>query len=170
MQPRPAFFFAALIAAFCTPGLALGAEPPSLKPGLWEITRAGPPQQSERRQTATMCLDESVQAEMREFGMGVAKDLCTDNKRTFEANRLTVSAVCQMGPTKVTSRSVMTFTGNSSYHTEGSATYDPPMMNVSAAKFAVDAKWVGPCKPGQQPGDMTIDGGQTINVKSFMKK
>jgi hypothetical protein len=169
MQPSPTAFFAASIVALCAVGTALGAEPPPLKAGLWEVARAGS-QQPDRRQTTMMCLDESVQAEMREFGMGVAKDLCTQNQRNFEGNRMTTSAVCKMGQTTITSKSVMTFTGNTAYHTEGSATYDPPMMNMKETKFAVDAKWIGPCKPGQQPGDMTLDTGQTINIKSFMKK
>jgi hypothetical protein len=169
MHPTRTAFFAAQIAAICAAGPVLGAEPPPLKSGLWEVARAGA-QQSDKRQTTMMCLDESVQADMREFGMGVAKDLCTQNQRTFDGNRMVTSAVCKMGQTTITSKSVMTFTGNTAYHTEGSATYDPPMMNVKEAKFAVDAKWIGPCKPGQQPGDMTLDTGQTINIKSFMKK
>jgi hypothetical protein len=36
--------------------------------------------------------------------------------------------------------------------------------------MSVDARWVGQCKSGQKPGDMTLDNGQTINVKSFMTK
>ena len=74
----------------------------------------------------TMCLDESVQAEMREFGLGVAKEMCSKSDRRVEGNRLTIDAVCKLGVTTMTTHSVMTFTGNTAYHTEGSATYDPP--------------------------------------------
>jgi hypothetical protein len=117
-----------------------------------------------------MCLDESVQADMREFGLGVAKELCSKSDRRVEGNRLTIDAVCKLGATTMTAHSVMTFSGNTAYHTDGSATYDPPMLNLSESKSSIDAKWVGECPPGQQPGDITLESGQKINIKSMIRK
>ncbi len=37
-------------------------------------------------------------------------------------------------------------------------------------KSTVDGKWVGACKPDQQPGDIVTETGQKINMKSMMKK
>jgi hypothetical protein len=158
------------IAGLCGLALACGAlaaEPPVLKSGLWEVARGGS-QQPERKSLTTMCLDESVQAQMREFGMGAAKEMCTQSERRVEGNRMTVTATCALGPTTMKSSSVMTFNGNTSYHMDGSATYDPPMMNMKESKTSLDAKWVGACKPGQQPGDVTLENGQTINIKQMM--
>ncbi len=158
------------IAGLCGLALAcsaLAAEPPVLKSGMWEVARSGS-QQPERKNLTTMCLDESVQAQMREFGMGAAKEMCTQNDRSMVGNKMTMTATCKLGPTTMKSSSVMTFNGNTSYHMDGSATYDPPMMNMTESKTSVDAKWVGPCKPGQQPGDVTLENGQTINVKQMM--
>jgi hypothetical protein len=70
----------------------------------------------------------------------------------------------------MTAHSVMTFSGNTAYHTEGSATYDPPMLNISKQNSSIDAKWVGACPAGQKPGDMTLESGQTINIKSVITK
>jgi len=142
---------------------------PVLKSGLWELSRSTS-QQPETKRMTTMCLDESVQAEMREFGLGVAKELCSKSDRRIEGNRLTIDAVCKLGVTTMTTHSVMTFSGNTAYHTEGSATYDPPMPNMSEAKSSIDGKWVGECKAGQQPGDITLESGQTINIKSMIRK
>ena len=158
------------IAGLCSLALAcsaLAAEPPVLKSGMWEVARSGS-QQPERKNLTTMCLDESVQAQMREFGMGAAKEMCTQNERSMVGNKMTMTATCKLGPTTMKSASVMTFNGNTSYHMDGSATYDPPMMNMTESKTSVDAKWVGPCKPGQQPGDLTLENGQTINIKQMM--
>ena len=58
----------------------LAAEPPVLKSGLWEVSRTTS-QQPERKSLTTMCLDESVQAQMREFGMGATKEMCSQNDR-----------------------------------------------------------------------------------------
>jgi len=149
--------------------LASAAEPPVLKSGLWEVVRATSQQPGQKRVT-TMCLDDSVQAEMRDFGMGMAKTMCSKNDRSFDGTRMTISSVCQMGPTTLSSRLVMTFKGNTAYHTDVSANYDPPMMGTSESKMSVDAKWTGPCKAGQKAGDMTLETGQTVNIKSFMNK
>lgn len=157
------------IAALGGASVAPAAEPPVLKSGLWEVV-ATTPQQAGHKQLTTMCLDVSVQAEMREFLMGAAKSMCTENERSFDGTRMVTTAVCKMGATTVTNKSVMTFKGNTEYHTEGSMTYDPPIMNMKESKLSSDAKWTGPCKAGQQPGDMTIEGGQTINIKSLMNK
>jgi hypothetical protein len=148
---------------------AFAADLPVLKSGLWELSRSTSEQPESKRMT-TMCLDESVQAEMREFGLGMAKELCSKSDRRVEGNRLIIDAVCKLGVTTMTTHSVMTFSGNTSYHTEGSATYDPPMMNMSESKSSIDGKWIGDCKAGQQPGDITLESGQTINIKSMIRK
>ncbi|MGH8712785.1 MAG: DUF3617 domain-containing protein [Casimicrobiaceae bacterium] len=148
---------------------AVAAEPPALKSGLWEVTRSTT-QQPEAKHLTTMCLDESVQAEMHEFGLGVAKELCSKSDRRVEGNRVIIDATCKLGATTMTTHSVMVFTGNTAYHTDGSATYDPPFMNMTDAKTSIDGKWAGPCKPGQQAGDITLESGQTINVKSMIRK
>ena len=158
------------IACFCLVAVdVFAADPPVLKSGLWELSRSTS-QQPETTRLTTMCLDESVQAEMREFGLGVAKELCSKSDRRTEGNRLIIDAVCRLGTTTMTTHSVMTFSGNTAYHTEGSATYDPPMMNMTESKSSIDGKWVSDCKPGQQPGDITLESGQTINIKSMIRK
>ena len=148
---------------------ASAADIPVLKSGLWELSRSTS-QQPETKRVTEMCLDESVQADMREFGLGVAKELCSKSDRRVEGNRLTIDAVCKLGATTMTAHSVMTFSGNTAYHTEGRATYDPPMANMSESKSSIDAKWVGECPAGQQPGDITLESGQKINIKSMIRK
>ena len=162
----------ALIVSFvglCTAGGACAADLPVLKWGLWEVSRVST-QQGDHKHLTTMCLDDSVQAEMREFSMGVAKEMCTQNDRRVEGNRMTVKATCKLGPTTMKTESVMVFSGNSAYHTDATASYDPPFMNMSESKSTIDGKWSGPCKPGQQPGDIVTETGQTINMKAMMKK
>ncbi len=148
---------------------AFAADLPVLKSGLWELSRSTSDRPQTKRVT-TMCLDESVQSEMREFGLGVAKELCPKSDRRLEGNRLVIDAVCKLGVTTVTTHSVMTFSGNTAYHSEGSATYDPPLLNVTEAKSTLDGKWAGDCQPGQQPGDIKLESGQTINIKSMIRK
>jgi Protein of unknown function (DUF3617) len=161
------------IAGLCAAGGAAfgtyAADLPVLKSGLWEVSRMTT-QQGDQKHLTTMCLDDSVQAEMREFSMGVAKEMCTQNDRRIEGNRMTVKATCKLGPTTMKTTSVMVFSGNTAYHTDATASYDPPFMNMSEAKSTIDGKWTGPCKAGQLPGDVVTETGETINMKAMMKK
>jgi len=145
------------------------ADLPVLKSGMWEVTRVST-QQGDKKHLTTMCLDESVQAEMREHSMGVAKEMCTQNERRIEGNRMTVKVTCKLGETTMKMQSVMVFSGNTAYHTDATASYDPPFMNMTEAKSTIDGKWSGPCKPGQVPGDIVNEDGKTINIKTMMKK
>ena len=167
MRPLPTLSCTAALLGLAFAGGALAAEPPVLKSGLWEVFRTTT-QQPDRKIQTTMCLDDSVQAQMREFGMGVAKEMCTQNPPNVEGNKMTVSATCKLGPTTLKSLSVTTFNGNASYHMDSSATYDPPLGSMADMKMSIDAKWVGPCKAGQLPGDMTLETGQTVNIKQMM--
>ena len=81
---------------------------------------------------------------------------------------MTTSANCDLGVTRMQSQSVMTLVGNTAYHTEAHATFDPPMNGMKESNTLIDGKHVGACKPGQQPGDMTLPGGQTINIRQMM--
>ena len=161
------------IAGLCAAGGAAfgtyAADLPVLKSGLWEVSRMTT-QQGDQKHLTTMCLDDSVQAEMREFSMGVAKEMCTQNDRRIEGNRMTVKATCKLGPTTMKTESVMVFSANTAYHTDATASYDPPFMNMSESKSTIDGKWTGPCKAGQVPGDIVTETGLTINMKAMMKK
>ena len=67
------------------------------------------------------------------------------------------------------SQAVMTLTGNDAYRTEAHATFDPPMNGMKESTTVLEGKHVGVCKPGQQPGDMTMPNGQTMNIRQMMK-
>ena len=69
--------------------------------------------------------------------------------------------------TRMVARSTMTVVGDTAYHIEGSSTYDPPFMGIKQATTTVDARHAGPCKPGQQPGDVVTAGGKTINIRNL---
>jgi len=161
------------IVASCVAGAAavhaFAADLPVLKPGLWEVTRVAT-QRGGKTRLVTMCLDDSVQAEMREYSMGVAREMCQQNDRTIEGNRMTTTSTCAFGLTTMKKTSVMVVSGNTSYHTDATATYDPPYMNMAKAKSTIDGKWTGPCKAGQVPGDIVNEDGKTINIKTMMKK
>ena len=68
------------------------------------------------------------------------------------------------------SRSVMKFTGNTSYRTEADASYEPPLMGMTKSHTVIEAKYVGACPAGMQPGDLKTSTGQIVNIKQLAEK
>jgi hypothetical protein len=161
---RIALGLACLAAAASVPA----QEFPKLKPGLWEVSMASARRDGQPPRLTMMCLDDSVQQEMYRMSTGMMSGMCSKHDIKVAGNRVTTQANCDLGITKMQSQAVMTLTGNVAYHTEAHATFDPPMNGAKESTTIIDGKHVGPCKAGQQPGDMTLPGGQTINVRQFM--
>ncbi len=160
---RVAIGLALLAVASTTPA----QEFPKLKAGLWEVNMTTGKREAPR--LTTMCLDDSVQREMYSVSTGMMAGMCTKHEIKIAGNKVTTIANCDLGITKMQSQAVMTLGGNTSYHTEARATFDPPLNGAKESTSIIDGKHVGACKPGQQPGDMTLPGGQTVNVRQLMK-
>jgi len=157
------------LAAFAA--IASAQEFPKLKAGLWEVnTTAVNPTSGKKDQPrlTMMCLDDSVQREMYTVSTGMMSGMCSKHEIKVAGNKVTTLANCDLGITKMQSQAVMTLAGNTSYHTEARATFDPPLNGAKESTTIIDGKHVGACKPGQQPGDMTLPGGQTVNVRQLM--
>jgi hypothetical protein len=160
---RAAIGIALLAAASATPA----QEFPKLKSGLWEVNMTTGKREAPR--LTTMCLDDSVQREMYSMSTGMMAGMCTKHEIKVAGSKVTTIANCDLGITKMQSQAVMTLSGNTSYHTEARATFDPPLNGAKESTSIIDGKHVGACKPGQQPGDMTLPGGQTVNVRQLMR-
>jgi hypothetical protein len=154
----------ALGSAIAAVALAAQAQDfPKLKAGLWEVNMTSGKREGQPPKLTTMCLDDSVQREMYRVSTGMMSGMCTKHEIKVAGNKVTTIANCDLGITKMQSQAVMTLTGNTTYHTEARATFDPPLNGAKESTTIIDGKHVGACKPGQQPGDMTLPGGQTVN-------
>ncbi|MCY1510598.1 hypothetical protein D9M68_449800 [compost metagenome] len=96
--------------------------------------------------------------------------MCSKQDLRLEGVKLVIDSVCKIGPTTATSRAVMTGDFSSAYRVESKSTYSPPLMGRTEGTSVVDAKWVGPCKPGQKPGDMVMGNGMKMNMLDAMAK
>jgi len=151
-------------------GLALPAiaqDYPKLKAGLWEMDRSGggPAPQMNRM---TMCLDDSVQKEMFDMGAGAMQGMCSKHEFKLSGSGGTGDFICDIGGSRMHSKSTMTLTGNTAYRTEIHTTYDPPFMGQTQTTTVLTARNVGACKAGQRPGDMVLPNGQTLNMRDAM--
>jgi uncharacterized protein DUF3617 len=175
-SPRVPRRFSSAVAALLlalTGVTAFAQDFPKLKPGLWEMERETdraapgpkPPASAER---TTMCLDESVQREMFDMAVGSMKGQCSRHDFKQSGNRLTGDFVCDIGGSRMHSKSTMVFDGNTAYRTEIDTTYDPPFLGQTKSRMVLRAHNVGACKPGQRPGDVVMPNGHTMNMRDLM--
>lgn len=148
-------------------GAALAQDMPALRPGLWEMNRDagdGSPQGNRM----TLCVDASLQKEMFEMGAGAMKGMCSRHEFHFAGKRGKGDFVCDMGGSRMHSTSTMVVEGDSAYRTEIHTTWDPPFMGRTTSDTVLTARRLGPCAPGQRPGDATTPQGHTFNLRDAM--
>jgi hypothetical protein len=154
----------ACIAFACT---ALAQEYPKLKSGHWELTITTSRANNAQPQKSTMCIDDALQKEMMSMGAGMSREMCTRNEFKRDGAKYIGSAECKIGESKIVSRSVMTLTGDTAYHTEINATYEPPFMGMKDSQTMLDGKYMGACPAGMAAGDFVGPNGQKFNVRNI---
>lgn len=171
----PATSLAAAIAAtaltLCTAAPAAGVtEFPTLKSGQWEMTTTSGAAGATPRK-ATICLDASTQKAMLDMSAGMQKEMCTRMDIRRDGSKFITDAECKLGESVVKSHGVMTMIGDAAYHTESSATFDPPLnKDLRETKTVIDGKYTGACRDGLRPGDMVTPTGQKINLNQIPQR
>lgn len=145
---------------------ALSQDTPKRKPGLWQqtVTTSGvavPPQ------TMSMCTDERTDALIT--ARAGENQKCEQQSVRREGGAYLVDAVCQSGKSTVRTRGRFTGDFSTRYAGELRSTFDPPMGGTKEISQTIDARWVGPCKPGQKPGDVVLEGMGGVNMNEIMK-
>src|SRR5690242_12879198 len=140
---------------------------PKRKSGLWEIETSsaanpGPPQK------AQMCIDQKSADALNEMGM--TKKICSKNDVRREGAAIISDSVCTVGSSTITTHSIITGKLDSAYKVDTRSTYDPPLNGMKEGAAMIQARWVGPCKADQKPGDMILPNGVKINVNDRPKQ
>ena len=138
---------------------------PKRKPGLWQqnMTTIGAPVPPT---SVTMCTDERMDKMMADRSEA---ERCSQQSVRRDGNAIVVEAVCTQQKTTVRTRGRFTGDFNSHYSGEMHSTFDPPMQGIKETRQKIEAKWLGPCKPGQKPGDVQVQGMGGMNVHEMMK-
>ena len=163
------------IVAGIVAGPAFALDFPARKPGLWEIqTQTGEATgkgASPGGGTHTMqqCIDAATDKAMRDMGQGMGKDMGSKQELRTDGGKLVMDSVCKIGNTVATSHAVISGDFNTAYRMESKSTYSPPLMGRAEGTSAMEARWVGPCKADQKPGDMVMPNGMKMNVLDMMK-
>jgi hypothetical protein len=140
--------FATLFAA-----QADAADAPRRKSGLWEMKTqmAGMPGQGPMQ----MCVDQ-------------ASDNVMQERAKEKVNCPVMDVSRSAGKVTITSDSVITGDFDSAYRNDMVVRYDPPQHGMKEMKMVQEARWLGPCKSGQKPGDVIMPGAQKFNMQEMM--
>jgi hypothetical protein len=164
--------FAAMLVAAASVALtampSFGDDLPKRKSGLWEIKTSSDAVKDEVR-SVHMCVDQKAD-NLTGAAASTAKQMCSKTDMQREGNRLTIDSVCKFGPTTAITHSVITGNFDSVYRIDTSSTYDPPMGAMKQSHATIDARWIGPCKTDQRPGDVILGNGVKININDTKGK
>ena len=163
---RLPLLLAAVLAA--TPALAL--DMPPRKAGLWEL-KMSMEGRSMPMQTFQHCIDAATDKAMNDVGGGM-REQCAKQDMQRSGNTITVDSVCNIGGATTTSRAVVTGDFNSAYTVKVSSKRDggPAIPGLPAeTNMTIEARWTGPCKADQKPGDVVMANGMKMNVIEMRK-
>lgn len=148
---------------------ALAADAPKRKSGLWEMSMQmdGMPSMGAMQQ----CIDQNTDNIMQHNAQKEKPD-CSVMDIKPQGNKVTMHSVCKIDGTTATTDAVFTGSFDSAYKGDMKIHYAPAMHGISDQKMAMEAKWLGACKPGQKPGDVIMpqmQGMQGMNINEMMK-
>ena len=153
-----------LVGGMVTAG-AIAGDLPKRKPGLWEVHTQmdGMPGSP----AIQMCVDRASDNLIEQRAKDKA-DCSTMDVKTG-AGRTTIHAVCRVEKSTMTMDGMYTGNFESGYKGDMKMRYDPPMQGMSETHLIQDAKWLGPCKPGQKGGDVIMPNAGKFNMNEMMK-
>jgi hypothetical protein len=145
---------------------------PKRKPGLWEI-RNGMQGRPMALGPIQICTDEKSD-NLMQLRADEAKQKCSVMEWKRDGDRITVNSMCKImeGQTAATT-AIFSGSLDSGYRGDIHISYDPPIHGRTEMNMTISAKWLGPCKEGQKPGDVVMPnftpGKAMPNVQELMK-
>jgi len=158
----------ALILVLLFIGTAAAFDPPKRKSGLWEMKISNA--QAQGSHAIQQCVDEKSDDLMKKEMSDNQKTQCSKNEMRKEGNKIVAESVCKIQNSTATTRAVFTGRFDSAYTADIKSTYEPPMAGMKESSTVIEAKWLGPCKAGQKPGDIVMPGMPNINLDEMMKR
>ena len=161
---RPLAAAACLLCA--SPALAL--DMPARKAGLWELKMSFD-NGSVPGQTMRQCIDARTDKLMQSNFGGSPQQTCDKQEITRSGGAVIVDSVCRFAGATTTSHATITGSFDSAYTMNVTTKREggppaPGMGPDGKNHMTIAAKWVGPCRAGQRPGDMIMPNGMTVNI------
>jgi len=161
--------FVILTASLLCTSAAFAVDLPARKPGLWELKMnlnnpKIPPQ------VVQQCIDAATDKQMLSNFGGAAQRTCQRETTTRTSGEYVIDSVCTIaGGATTNTHTVISGDLSSAYTMRSNAKRQggpevPGRPARGETHIVVEAKWLGPCGPGQRPGDMIMGNGMKINI------
>jgi hypothetical protein len=147
---------------------------PQRKAGLWELKMSFKGRNLPG-QVMRQCIDAKTDKLMNgNFGAGAMRQSCTQRKVVPSPGGFSVDSVCKFGGATTTSHAVIAGDFSRAYTVEVTSTRHggppvPGMGSGGTTHMAISAKWLGPCRAGQRPGDIMMGHGMKMNIFDLRK-
>jgi hypothetical protein len=148
------------VAALLLAGSCWADEPdlPYFKAGLWQATSSHTAAGKTTQTSMKLCQSRDTQKKDRDFSATLRKNSkCTYKVSHPSANTYVTENQCPAG--QPTSKSTMTFQGDSAYRLEMHQT-----AGSQESVMVIDAKYVSSCPADMKPGDVIMPDGTKMNT------
>ena len=133
------------------------------KSGLWEVKRTASRTEDQER-TYQVCVDQASDNALRQLAGGMRSERCETAKAVREGDKLVVDATCKVAKSSTaTTHAVITGKFDTAYKVESKSTFEPPLKGKTEGTAVMEAKWTGPCKSNQKPGDVILPSGAKVS-------
>ena len=92
-------------------------------------------------------------------------EVCSKQEISRSGSTIVVDSSCKFGNTASNTHAVFEGDFDSAYTVKISTTLEDGVKR----NMTLQAKWMGPCKPGQKPGDIEMPSGVKMNVLDMPK-
>jgi hypothetical protein len=144
--------------------VAIQADPPSLKEGLWSIHTVSTSQPGDKKTVGmrSICRDHAYDDRVRAQAKAQAAT-CKSHTENDSGSKYESESTCVVRGTTIHVKGITTASGANATHTESSTTYNPAFYGISATTMIMEQKYVGACPVGMEPGDMMEADGRVIH-------
>jgi len=165
------FGAAVVFLALSHPLAASAVELPTRKAGLWEMKVLRAAGASGPEMTMQHCTDAATDKKMSTSFSPSGNDTCTKQEIQKTATGYASDSICAVGGVTITSHAEITGDFNSAYTVKSTSQNDRggPSSLPRDSATTVEAKWLGPCKADQKPGDIMMPGGMKMNILDLEK-
>jgi hypothetical protein len=147
------------IALLVLVGSASAIDTPIMKEGLWKLHMVtSTPGDKPDDATYFLCRDHAFDLRSKTIADNAMKSCKTISDTTSGGKRY-LNVTCSVSGSTITSKAVMTSTGDTYYHTETTSTFSPPLGGEAASNSVQEQTWVSACPAGMSPGDRKMSDG-----------
>jgi hypothetical protein len=144
---------------FAVIGTVYAIDMPVMKEGLWKLrsdtTSAG---EKPDESTYFLCRDHAYDLKVKAIVDQTMKS-CSNISDSTSGGKRYLNMTCKVGSSSLTSKAVITSTGDTYYRAETTTTYTPPLYGQTQSNIVLEETWVSACPAGMSPGDRKLADG-----------